>query len=96
MQNRSNNFSWKNWLLAPVGAVVDRIRYNKQVNSYVSGKTELFDVVSQLMGYDGDRFFGGFGLTKDLQCVNLPLLQLRSIQLFRENTFANIIFNRIK
>jgi len=95
MQNRSNNFSWKNWLMAPVGAVVDRIRYNKPINNYVSGKTELFDVVSQLMGYDGDRFFGGFGLTKDLQCVNLPLLQLRSIQLFRENTFANIIFNRI-
>lgn len=95
MQNRSSNFSWKNWLVAPIGAVVDRIRYGRQIGNFVSGKIELLDAVSSMMGYDGDRFFGGFGLTKDLQCVNLPLLQLRSIQLFRENTFANIIFNRI-
>jgi len=49
-------------------------------------------------GYGGDKtnFLNGFGLTYDLRVIDLRLLQFRSLQLFRENSFVSSIFSRLE
>lgn len=49
-------------------------------------------------GYAGSKtgMSVGFGLTEDLRCVNLRLLQFRSLQLARQNSFASTVFRRLE
>lgn len=49
-------------------------------------------------GYAGSKtgMSVGFGLTEDLRCVNLRLLQFRSLQLARQNSFASTVFNLLE
>lgn len=48
-------------------------------------------------GYSGSKtnFYNGFGLTTDLRCVDVRTLQFRSLQLMRENSYANTVFTRL-
>jgi len=61
---------------------------------YVEGAVSFFDFAA---GYSGDKtgMFAGFGLTEDLSFVDLKTLQLRSLQLARQNPYAAAIINRL-
>lgn len=50
---------------------------------------------SQQTNWDGDKYFGGFGITKDYTIVDYRLLRLRSSQLFTENLYARGIIRRL-
>jgi len=45
--------------------------------------------------WDGDKFFGGFGITKDYDIVDFCLLRKRSKQLFTENLYARGLIRRL-
>ncbi len=45
--------------------------------------------------WDGDKFLGGFGITKDYEVVNHWLIRKRSKQLFTENIYARGIIRRL-
>jgi len=45
--------------------------------------------------FDGDKFPGGFGITKDYEFVDYWTLRLRSVQLFTENLYASGLINRL-
>lgn len=64
------------------------IRDKKQVTNYILG-----DFISTI--FDGDKYPGSFGLTKDYEWIDHWLLRKRSIQLFRENTYAKGIIERL-
>jgi len=61
---------------------------------YIEAKLSFYDFAS---GYNGDKtgFFSGFGLSRDLTCVDLVTLQYRSLQLSRENPFVAAILGRL-
>ena len=63
-------------------------------DQYISSQISFYDFAT---GYNGDKagMFSGFGLTKDLRCVDLSLLQYRSLQLSRENPFVGAILGRL-
>jgi lambda family phage portal protein len=63
-------------------------------DNYIKASLSFYDFAS---GYNGDKtgFFSGFGLTKDMRCVNLKTLQYRSLQLSRENPFVAAILGRL-
>lgn len=46
-------------------------------------------------GWNGDKFIGGFGLTKDFEIVDHWLLRKRSKQLFTENLYARGLIRRL-
>ena len=56
-------------------------------NYYVS------DIVDTI--FSGDPFPGGFGITKDFQFVDYYTLRKRSVQLFKENSYARGIIRRL-
>jgi len=66
----------------------------KAINDFVNQKIEFVDFLS---AYNGDKtgMFAGFGLTRDVRFVDLQKLQVRSLQLARENGFSAGILNRI-
>ncbi len=70
--------------------------FRKAAKSYVGGSFGFIDLFAAASGYGGDKFNTGFGITKDFQVVNLKLLQFRSIQLIRENLYANALFSRLE
>lgn len=45
--------------------------------------------------WTGDKFFGGFGITKDYDVVDHYLLRMRSKQLFTENLYARGLIRRL-
>lgn len=45
--------------------------------------------------WNGDKFLGGFGITKDYEVVNYWLLRKRSKQLFTENIYARGLIRRL-
>lgn len=45
--------------------------------------------------WDGDKFLGGFGITKDYEIVNHWLIRKRSKQLFTENLYARGLIRRL-
>lgn len=51
---------------------------------------KVFDSV-----FDGDKFPGSFGLTKDFTFVDYYTLRIRSVQLFKENPYARGIIRRL-
>lgn len=73
---------------------------NTQVvrHEYTRGRISLFDMLSSMSQYRGDKlnFFDGFGLTADVRFVDLYTLQVRSLQLARENAYASAIFRRLE
>ncbi len=68
----------------------------KASKAFVGGSFGFIDLFAAASGYGGDKFNTGFGITKDFQVVNLKLLQFRSIQLIRENLYANALFSRLE
>lgn len=46
-------------------------------------------------GWNGDKFLGGFGLTKDYEIVDYWLLRKRSKQIFTENIYARGLIRRL-
>ena len=73
-------------------------KINKIKNQFISGSAGFLDLSMISSGFNGDKvnFFNGFGLTADLRIIDLRLLQFRSLQLLRENSFANSIFGRLE
>lgn len=67
-------------------------------HEYTRGRISLFDMLSSMSQYRGDKlnFFDGFGLTADVRFVDLYTLQVRSLQLARENAYASAIFRRLE
>lgn len=65
---------------------------------YISGKISLIDFAQVVGKYDGSKsnFLDGFGLTADMRFVDLQTLQIRSLQLARENGYAAAIFERLE
>lgn len=63
---------------------------------FVDGSITLMDFAQNVSGYTGDKFFKGFGITKDFQVVDLKILQYRSIQLLRENLYTNALIDRLE
>lgn len=59
--------------------------------TYDSG---YFDAVNY--AYTGEKFAGGWGLSRDYEVVNLYELQKKSLELWRSNPIANIIFDRLE
>jgi len=57
-----------------------------------SGAAYTFDIINSFFG--GDKFAGGFGLTKDY-FIDYWTLRVRSVQLFTENPYAKGILNRL-
>ena len=60
----------------------------------------LDDMASYIGGtssstWDGDKFYGGFGVTKDFDVVDHWLLRKRSKQLFTENLYARGLIRRL-
>ena len=58
------------------------------------------DAMSNFVGgtsatWDGDKFAGGFGITKDYEIVDHWLLRKRSKQLFTENLYARGLVRRL-
>ncbi len=68
----------------------------KAAKSFAGGSFGFIDLFAAATGYGGDKFDKGFGITKDFQIVNLKLLQYRSIQMIRENLYANALFSRLE
>jgi len=68
----------------------------KTGSAFIGGSFGFIDLFAAACGYSGDKFDKGFGITKDFQVVNLKLLQFRSIQLLRENLYANALFTRLE
>jgi len=50
---------------------------------------------SQSSSWSGDKFVGGFGLTKDYDIVDYDLIRTRSKQLFTENLYAKGLIKRL-
>jgi len=82
--------------------LIGRIRawrqYRTVRHEYIRGRVSLFDMLSSVSQYRGDKsnFFDGFGLTTDIRFVDLYTLQIRSLQLARENGYASAIFRRLE
>lgn len=55
---------------------------------YVGGSTSG-------QSWNGDKFYGGFGITKDYEVVDYWLLRKRSKQLFTENLYARGLIRRL-
>lgn len=68
-------------------------------DDFIGGRLSFFDAANQIFSaYTGSKtnFFDGFGLTRDLRFVALDTLQLRSLQLMRENPYAAAVFGRME
>lgn len=61
--------------------------YKTKVNNYVGDLLQSF--------YNGDKFPGSFGLTKDYEYVDYYTLRKRSVQLFKDNPYARGIIRRL-
>ena len=46
--------------------------------------------------YTGEKFAGGWGLNRDYEVVNLPLMRAHSLELWRSNPIANAILGRLE
>lgn len=46
--------------------------------------------------YTGEKFAGGWGLNRDYEVVNLPLMRAHSLELWRSNPTANAILGRLE
>lgn len=62
----------------------------KQNDTYAYYVTNLMDAI-----WSGEKFPGGFGLTKDYCYVDYWTLRKRSIQLFTENLYAKGVIRRL-
>lgn len=63
------------------------ISENLKVDNYI---TDILDSV-----FDGQKFYGGFGVTKDYTYIDYYSLRKKSIQLFTENPYARGAIRRI-
>lgn len=62
--------------------------------SIASQSSNYLDALHTL--YTGEKFAGGWGINKDFEVVDLPLLRRRSLELWRSNPIANGIFGRLE
>jgi len=60
----------------------------------VMAESNYFDAIHYL--YTGEKFPGGLGMDKNYEVVNLRELQRHSLNLWRANPIANMIFNRLE
>lgn len=70
---------------------------NNQINLSIEDLQNFsgFGNVSNSYNWGGDKFAGGFGLTKDYEIVDYWLLRKRSKQLFTENIYARGLIRRL-
>jgi lambda family phage portal protein len=74
---------------------------NKSNNIEIQDNTNKYEQVVDYIGdfanstFNGDKFFGSFGLTKDYTWVDYWTLRRRSKQLFKENSYARGAIRRI-
>ena len=65
-------------------------RTNTQKDPYSYYVTDLLSTI-----WNGEKFPGGFGLTKDYEFVDYYTLRKRSVQLFKENPYARGMIRRL-
>ena len=91
-------------LLAATGATIPESTTNELalVPLSDSNAPEVLDVnaLNDFVGgaaqaWNGDKFLGGFGITKDYEVINHWLLRKRSKQLFTENLYARGMIRRL-
>jgi len=75
---------------APARAIEKRISNMGNVMA----SSNYFDAVHYL--YTGEKFPGGLGIDKNYEVVDLRELQRHSINLWRSNPIANMIYNRLE
>jgi capsid protein len=61
--------------------------------NYLNGQGGILDVYSS---WGGDKYMGQFGVTKDLDTLDLYTLRMRSRQLYRENAIVSSLFRRME
>jgi len=82
-------------------AVVDSIANPTPVETITPEVINLGDMATYVGNnsysatWDGDKFYGGFGITKDYTVVDHNLLRMRSSQLFNENLYARGLIRRL-
>ena len=64
-------------------------------NSNMLDVNALGNFVGGIDSWGGDKFAGGFGITKDYEIVDYWLLRKRSKQLFTENLYARGLVRRL-
>ncbi|MCK4960459.1 MAG: hypothetical protein KAT00_13695, partial [Planctomycetes bacterium] len=69
---------------------LDRIDQGPQAAASTGYVQDVFDTV-----FDGSKFSGGFGPTKDYRFIDYHTLRLRSYQLFTENLYASGLIKRL-
>lgn len=67
----------------------------KPSNEMVIDVNALDNFIGGAGSWNGDKFLGGFGLTKDYEIVDYWLLRKRSKQLFTENLYARGLIRRL-
>lgn len=60
----------------------------------IAGDSGYFDAIN--FAYTGEKFAGGWGMSRDYEVVNLYELQKRSLEMWRSNPIANVIFDRLE
>lgn len=70
--------------------VTFKSKTNTQKDPYAYYVTDLLSAV-----WNGEKFPGGFGLTKDYEFVDYYTLRKRSVQLFKENPYARGMIRRL-
>jgi lambda family phage portal protein len=83
---------------APINVTVPSSKQNSTVP--VVSINDLKDTNAYSEGYsnthwDGDKYYGGFGITKDYDIVDYWKLRKRSKQLFTENLYARGLIRRL-
>jgi lambda family phage portal protein len=69
---------------------LDRLDRGEQAQASTGYVQDVFDNI-----FDGSKFAGGFGPTKDYRFVDYHTLRLRSYQLFTENLYAAGLIKRL-
>lgn len=69
---------------------IEQVGGAKEMARYMAFTQNIFSSL-----FDGDKFPGGFGVTKGYEYVDYWTLRLRSVQLFTENLYASGIINRL-
>jgi len=73
--------------------LIDKFTNGRQVNNVID--INALNNYNTATTWDGDKFIGGFGITKDYEIVDYDLLRTRSRQLFTENLYARGLIRRL-
>lgn len=88
---------------SPFGNIANRAtrRFKKQLESRLPQAREVMLSGGNFMDaahflYTGEKFAGGWGVNRNYEVVNLPLMRNHSLELWRSNPAANAIYGRLE